>query len=324
MKYFSPHIMHKIVPLSIIGVFFTVLYIVHPNFLTATKAESATNSLSGFAWSDTVGWISFSNTSDGSASVYSVKVDTVTGAFSGYAWSDNIGWISFNRTVTNNPPSAPFNTGSGSIAKIDLTTGKATGWARALSGCEEVAGTPVISCASTNAGLASAGWDGWIKLSDDTNTNWLDKGVLVDVFTGDFSGYAWGSEVVGWVDFAAHPTYGGGVKITPPFKCSPLSDPYGVCDATQVCLASGGGTCILPNGSCSTDSNCGGSQVCKNGTCRPPDYCTSRADCPSGICDLETNKCAASGGSGCGDSTCSAGETLLICPWDCKGKVKQF
>jgi len=43
--------------------------------------------LSGYAWSETAGWISFS-TAQASASI-----DRQTGLFSGYAWSENLGWI---------------------------------------------------------------------------------------------------------------------------------------------------------------------------------------------------------------------------------------
>lgn len=61
--------------------------------------------LSGWAWSDTLGWISFdchNPATGGSApnysctqSLYQVKIDT-SGQFSGWAWSDTAGWISFN------------------------------------------------------------------------------------------------------------------------------------------------------------------------------------------------------------------------------------
>lgn len=350
MKYFSPRIIRRAFSLSLIGIFLTVLYISNSSFLKAPKAESATNSLSGFAWSDNVGWVSFSNTSDGTIYPYSVKIDTTTGNLSGSAWSDNIGWISFDRTATNSPPSAPFNTGSGTIASLDLSTGKVTGWARALAGCENTPGLPVTSCTSSGAGTASLGWDGWIKLSDDGNANWVGKGVSVDLTTGKFSGYAWGDEVVGWIDFA--PTVGGvpvaGVAM-PPTKCIPLMDPSGVCSSTQVCSASGGGICIDPNGTCSSDFDCGGSQKCNSnsrcvsqggvcsttadcvsgqscvrGTCRPPGYCSIPTDCVSGVCDIATHTCATGSGSGCGDKICGTGESLLSCPQDCKVKVQQF
>jgi hypothetical protein len=55
--------------------------------------------LSGWAWNDNYGWISFcggQNTSNCPGStIYQVKIDPVTGDFSGYGWNDILGWISF-------------------------------------------------------------------------------------------------------------------------------------------------------------------------------------------------------------------------------------
>jgi type II secretory pathway pseudopilin PulG len=62
--------------------------------------------LFGYAWSDSVGWISFNcdqtsvgggnNCASGGGVDYGVTIDTATGDFEGWAWSDTIGWISFN------------------------------------------------------------------------------------------------------------------------------------------------------------------------------------------------------------------------------------
>lgn len=57
--------------------------------------------LSGYAWSDAFGWISFNCTNHGgsfctSTSNYKVTIDSSTGDFSGFAWNDVVGWISFN------------------------------------------------------------------------------------------------------------------------------------------------------------------------------------------------------------------------------------
>jgi hypothetical protein len=63
--------------------------------------------LSGWAWSDTIGWISFCGNSSGgstwngsawvcpASSTYQVKINS-SGLFSGWAWNDVVGWISFN------------------------------------------------------------------------------------------------------------------------------------------------------------------------------------------------------------------------------------
>lgn len=64
----------------------------------------ASGVLTGFAWNDTTGWISFNcdqsshGGSNGCAtSNYKVSIDA-SGNFSGYAWSDVAGWISFSGT----------------------------------------------------------------------------------------------------------------------------------------------------------------------------------------------------------------------------------
>ncbi len=136
--------------------------------------------ISGLAWSENIGWISFNNTSGGGSIDYGVNVDTTTGMFSGYAWSENIGWISFNRADTGVPPTAPYNGGEAYAAKLDLITLQATGWARAIAGF--------------NA------WDGWIKFSGIAQ-NGFSYGVTIEEDTGEFTGFAWGGYVLGWMSF---------------------------------------------------------------------------------------------------------------------------
>ena len=128
------------------------------NFLGIKEAQTgASDNVSGWAWSDNIGWISFNNTTDGSGFNYGVNINN-DGIFSGYAWSDNIGWISFNRTDTGAPPGSPdYGT---YLAQVDLENGQVSGWARALS--------------------YGGGWDGWIKLRD------ANYGVYIDIVTGNF------------------------------------------------------------------------------------------------------------------------------------------
>ena len=52
---------------------------------------------------------------------------------SGWAWSENIGWISLNRSDTGNPPETPFNGETGPIAQYNKDTNKITGWMRVLA-----------------------------------------------------------------------------------------------------------------------------------------------------------------------------------------------
>ena len=57
--------------------------------------------LSGWAWNDAIGWISFDSTTATSSYAYQVTINTVTGDFSGWAWNDTVGWLSFNCSNTS-------------------------------------------------------------------------------------------------------------------------------------------------------------------------------------------------------------------------------
>ena len=132
---------------------------------------AASDNVSGFAWSETIGWISFNNTSGGGATSYGVNIDSATGNFSGYAWSENIGWIWF-------APAGPYPEAPAYSARLDTVSNQVTGWARALA----------------NGG----GWDGWIKMAGMAT----DGGSYGVSRSGcDLTGFAWGSDVVGWIKF---------------------------------------------------------------------------------------------------------------------------
>jgi len=127
----------------------------------------ASHNISGWAWSENIGWVSFSCEncdSDSNGYVdsgacggdnsstfsidYGVDMDINSGVLSGYAWSENIGWVSFNYSETGAPPGSPDYSSSGYIARTSTSTFEASGWARALA------------ASSTYSG----GWKGWIKL----------------------------------------------------------------------------------------------------------------------------------------------------------------
>ncbi|MDP2641472.1 MAG: hypothetical protein Q8P39_02945 [Candidatus Yanofskybacteria bacterium] len=155
---------------------------------------SSSDNVSGYAWSSNIGWISF-NCTDGDScaeSNYGVHVDPNTDRFSGYAWSSGIGWISFNRSETGAPPGQySYST---HLAQIQQN-GDVRGWARALAACDE------IPCASSGPGSNSGGWDGWIKLRNHPSDSGPSYGVTYNINTGEFEGWAWGSDVVGWISF---------------------------------------------------------------------------------------------------------------------------
>ncbi|KKW43568.1 MAG: Cell wall protein AWA1 [Parcubacteria group bacterium GW2011_GWB1_57_6] len=156
---------HAIRSVFLLAVVVFASYYFSVSYLPRAQA-SATDSLSGYAWSDNVGWISFNCTNTGSCgtSNYGVTVNPTNGEMSGYAWSDNVGWFSFQPGDVAGCPQAPCT------PKVNQGNGTVTGWFRALA----------------NGG----GWDGWVSLS----------GVTVSGVA--FAGYAWGSDVVGWVSMS--------------------------------------------------------------------------------------------------------------------------
>ncbi|MDB5237761.1 MAG: hypothetical protein JWM46_31 [Candidatus Kaiserbacteria bacterium] len=164
---------------------------------TKSFSQGTGSAITGYGWSDTIGWISFDGPSYGLA----VASD---GTVSGYAWSDTIGWISANTSDLSGCPSAPCS--------ATLSHGALSGWLKVLS--------------------ADSGWDGWISLSG--------SGYGPTLSGGNFSGYAWGSTNVGWLDMAlAHSTF---------HQCGAF---YG-CSANDVtytdteCNVTTAATCVAP------------------------------------------------------------------------------
>lgn len=128
------------------------------------EAQESAGSLSGYAWSDNIGWISWEGGD------YGITVSP-SGVLSGYAWSDNIGWISANSSDLAGCPSSP-------CSAYFNDDGELQGWLRAIAG-----GT-----------AQSGGWDGFISLAGSGYGPERQS-------DGSFAGYAWGSDVVGWLSF---------------------------------------------------------------------------------------------------------------------------
>src|SRR3989344_1477774 len=76
-------------------------------FSKPALSAQAPYKVSGWAWSSTVGWVSFNciNLNSCATVVYGVSLDPATGVLSGYAWSDVVCWISFNQTDLTGCPS---------------------------------------------------------------------------------------------------------------------------------------------------------------------------------------------------------------------------
>ena len=91
---------------------------------------------------------------------HQVTIDEETGAYGGYAWSEHVGWVKF----------------TGDRARV----------------CSATEGGDCSNVISSNV----SGWDGTIKLAGAT----YKTEITGTVETGcSLTGYAWGSDVVGWL-----------------------------------------------------------------------------------------------------------------------------
>ncbi len=193
--------------------------------------------LTGWAWSDTIGWIDLNctNTSVCGSNNFGFSINSATGVLGGYAWSENIGWISANSSDLGGCPSAPC---SASISGSSLT-----GWLKAVSGGASQAG----------------GWDGFIALNDKNTGDAISYGVTLT--GGNFGGYAWGDTNVGWVSFALASTQYNMCSPSTVYSCNgtqsivrtvtnsscqvTVTNPYLTCVAPQFCSA-GSPVCLTP------------------------------------------------------------------------------
>lgn len=136
-------------------------------FVVEPAAAGTEHNLSGWAWADSVGWISFNCTNvadECTKSNYGVTMAD-DGALSGYAWSPNIGWINFN--------------------DLSADAGKPAAYS-----APRVQGTSVTGFVK----ILSLGNGGWLSFKDATyNTT-----------TRQFSGWMWNGNDdgtgIGWVE----------------------------------------------------------------------------------------------------------------------------
>ena len=179
--------------------------------------------LKGSGWasaagSSGIGWIKFSSSSEGGVSSpinYGVKIED-TGLMSGEAWAGtNYGWLSFNAADLSGPLPADICPSGPCEARVNLSNGDLSGWARFL----------------TPKNNPNGDWEGWVKLrglsvaSSDMPTSRtatiLDKisnffnnlfnifdteaatayGVNINMSTLRLSGVTWGEDVAGWIAF---------------------------------------------------------------------------------------------------------------------------
>ncbi len=201
------------------------------NFIAG--AVAAENVLKGWAWSSNIGWVNF-NCEDREVcgqSDYKVSINPSTGELSGYAWSSNIGWIK------SDPAGAyPINPQKSAYMYWDEKekSVKMDGWMRACNVFKSDCSGDLKPSAETG------GWDGWIKTSGVVSPS--DSGISPLPGSGNSSpdienygvylegnklkGYAWGSEVVGWLSFSGN-LYGVEALIDAP-NCDFTADPSSI------------------------------------------------------------------------------------------------
>ena len=173
--------------------------------------------LTGFMWSDNVGWISVSSENDHDPSTAGVQKSTISysvkkesnGDLCGYAWAADkdsagntvgIGWIKFGDlsnfpTETNNA-GGDARVGSGNVLE---------GWARACAGMTDpVTGSLTAVNNSCSGTSRTDGWDGWISLKGANYVTTLSSTASAFCTSNDCpsppNDFAWGSDVVGWIN----------------------------------------------------------------------------------------------------------------------------
>jgi len=181
-------------------------------FFTTTVSSSPLpceyHNVWGWAWSENVGWISFScrNTkAEGTGIDYGVDIcesetdprcDAIaspkTGKFIGYAWSrgtdtdpGGIGWISFNRSETGAPPFDDVCSDGSCLAKLDFGTGEVSGWAKTAIVEEKLYESYVIDYDAQflwRDSLSGLEWQGQTFTVGATGTNETHKVTRISLF----------------------------------------------------------------------------------------------------------------------------------------------
>ncbi len=184
--------------IAVIAVFVCVLMV---------HADTGSNA-SGYFWSSNIGWISLndcSNVADQSTcnptASYGVTILPVApGTISGYVWSSNIGWITFN---SSGCPTSGCTPGAYVTWNND-GTGTVKGWARACS-------VYASGCSGSLKDDSSLGsWDGYIALDSGSAGGSAGSWGLTIGTDHTIGGYAWGSEVLGWIKSITGSVYLGG------------------------------------------------------------------------------------------------------------------
>jgi hypothetical protein len=278
---------------------FTALILLVCTMSISSAHASTTNNVAGHAWSSNIGWVKLNNCTDPAnastctATDYGVSFsDTAPGTGSGMAWSSNIGWISFENTGC---PGGVTGCTGGTYADWANPNGDGSvnikGWARVCS-------VYVSGCSGAlKVNSTTGGWDGYIALSDPLGSSF---GVKINP-TMSISGYAWGSDIIGWIQFT------GSYSITdlcPNISGVQSTMPNGmVLDTNGDCVTPPADVC--PNIAGVQATTPSGMIIDGSGNCVPaptdvcPNIAGNQSSVPSGMIIDGSGNCVASGGDQC-------------------------
>lgn len=146
----------------------------------------------GWAWSDTIGWISHNSVDDPAVPLFGVDIDEDAGALSGHAWNDALGYIDFS--------AATYDAGTGEISgtAVILDWGAGVGDI-SLRGTCGAACTYGVSVAPDGQ-LSGYGWNSTTGYIDfDPQVGPTDYGAIHNPDQNPSVGqYAW-NDGFGWI-----------------------------------------------------------------------------------------------------------------------------
>ncbi len=228
---------YNIIMFRRISKFFLILALVVSTWANGgTVLASINENTRGWAWSDNTGWFSHNSIDDPTVPTFGVHIDQLTGVVSGYAYSETLGWIQFDPSgpypVEGPNNSVIYDVNTGELSGWAQIVGwGASGWikmrdAGPCGGCpygvtvstttgvfsgfawNDIAGwfdfAPAFGGLNQNSGQnpSVSGWAwnegyGWISMRYDQYD--ADFGVNLEA-NATFTGYAW-SENLGWVQY---------------------------------------------------------------------------------------------------------------------------
>ncbi|MFA5099043.1 MAG: hypothetical protein WC461_02395 [Candidatus Paceibacterota bacterium] len=173
--------------------------------------NNGNGNLSGWAYNDIIGWISFDSVSASSSYFYQTVINPSTGEFSGWAYNDIIGWISFNCSNESSCGTSDYKVKTSwtatqleaNLISSIFDTGATSGVAlnTIMWQGNQPSGTNVKFQISSNSSLAGGGIggiDAVYHYAWNDSVGWIDFGYsagAVNVGTSQLTGYAYNGNI---------------------------------------------------------------------------------------------------------------------------------